>query len=438
MIVKKFTASTTREALQQVRNTLGAEALILSNRAHDGQVEIMAMAETDMASLTGNATPNSGGLPLRHDIPGLQVLDASSKPRPTPPPPEPPAPVREPAKPDAPVREPAKPSAQAPAESTQFVATLTQEVKSIRSLIESQLVNLAWGEMKSADPLKFDVMRTLLGIGFSPRLARELSTALPKNLNQEQSLRWVRSALAHNLRCTHTRDDPIAHGGVYALVGPTGVGKTTTIAKLAARCVLKHGPASLALITTDTYRIGAHEQLKIYGKILNVPVYAVKDETELTRTLNELRDKHLVLIDSAGMSQRDRRIGEQLALLSGNARVQRVLLLAATAQAGTLDDVVRAYQGSGFAGAILTKIDEVLSLAPVLDVAVRHKLAIHYVTNGQRVPEDLHLAQGQYLVDRAFKRAPDAIHQARDDEYPLIISAREEDAHAFLNVAAVS
>ena len=437
MIVKKFTAGTTREALQQVRNALGAEALILSNRVHDGHVEIMAMAENDMAALTGSATPSSGSLPLRHDIPGLQVLDAGSKPRPTPPPPEPPAPVREPAKPVAPVREPATPSVPTP-ESTQFVATLTQEVKSIRSLIESQLVNLAWGEMKSADPLKFDVLRTLLGIGFSPRLARELSTALPKNLNQEQSLRWVRSALAHNLRCTNTRDDPIAHGGVYALVGPTGVGKTTTVAKLAARCVLKHGPASLALITTDTYRIGAHEQLKIYGKILNVPVYAVKDETELTRTLNELRDKHLVLIDSAGMSQRDRRIGEQLALLSGNARVQRILLLAATAQAGTLDDVVRAYQGSGFAGAILTKIDEVLSLAPVLDVAVRHKLAIHYVTNGQRVPEDLHLAQGQYLVDRAFKRAPDAIHQAHDDEYPLIISAREEDAHAFLNVAAVS
>ena len=345
--------------------------------------------------------------------------------------PEPPAPVREPAEPEAPVREPAKPSAQAP-ESTRFVATLTQEVKSIRSLIESQLVNLAWGEMKSADPLKFAVMRTLLGIGFSPRLARELSTALPKNLNQEQSLRWVRSALAHNLRCTHTRDDPIAHGGVYALVGPTGVGKTTTIAKLAARCVLKQGAASLALITTDTYRIGAHEQLKIYGKILNAPVYAVKDQTELSRTLSELRHKHLVLIDTAGMSQRDSRIREQLALLSSNTNVQRLLLLSATAQAGTLDDVVRAYQGNGFAGAILTKIDEALNLAPALDVSVRHKLAIHYVTNGQRVPEDLHLAHNQYLVDRAFKCAPDTAHQPREEEYPLMISAREEEARSFL------
>ena len=307
-------------------------------------------------------------------------------------------------------------------------------MKNIRSLIESQLVKLAWGEMKSADPQKFDVLRTLLGVGFSPRLARELAGALPKNLNAEQALRWMKSALAHNLQCVGGRD-PIAQGGVYALVGPTGIGKTTTIAKLAARCVLQHGAPSLALITTDSYRIGAHEQLKIYGKILNVPVYVVKDEAELTRTLSDLSNKHLVLIDSAGMSQRDHRIREQLALLSGSPRIQRLLLLSATAQAGTLDDVVRAYQGSGFAGAILTKIDETLSLAPVLDVVLRHKLTIHYVANGQRVPEDLHLAPAQELIDRAFNCTAQAPHQADDDEYSLMISAREEDARAFLGAS---
>ncbi len=422
MIVKKFTAATTRDALQQVRDALGAEALILSNRVQNGRVEIMAMAENDIAALTGGPAQNAATAPLRHDIPGLQVLDAASHART--------APAAPSATTPAPRETVASPSP-AP-ESTRIVETLTQEVQSIRSLIESQLVNLAWREMKSADPLKFDVLRTLLGVGFSPRLARELSSALPKALDQEQSLRWMRNAIAHNLRCASPQDDPLAHGGVYALVGPTGVGKTTTIAKLAARCVLKQGAASLALITTDTYRIGAHEQLKIYGKILNAPVYAVKDETELGRTLSELRHKHLVLIDTAGMSQRDSRIREQLALLSSNTHVQRLLLLSATAQAGTLDDVVRAYQGNGFAGAILTKIDEALNLAPALDVSVRHKLAIHYVTNGQRVPEDLHLAHNQYLVDRAFKCAPDTAHQPREEEYPLMISAREEEARSFL------
>ena len=447
MIVKKFTAATTREDLIHVREALGPEALILSNRIQDGLVEIMAMAENDMAALTAssvNATAPAASqgapLSLRHEIPGLQVL-ASSKPQAQP--------LAAETRPTAPntsapfaaqieAKSAAMPPTSSEVASTKVVANLTLEVQSIRNLIESQLVNLAWGQVKNADPQKFDVLRTLLGVGFSPRLARELSSALPKALNPEQALRWMTSALAHNLHCAGSRDEPIAQGGVFALVGPTGVGKTTTIAKLAARCVLKHGATSLALITTDTYRIGAHEQLKIYGKILNVPVYAVKNEAELNRTLIDLSNKHLVLIDSAGMSQRDHRIREQLALLSGNPVVQRLLLLSATAQSGTLDDVVRAYQGHGFAGTILTKIDEALSLAPVLDVAVRHKLSIHYVTNGQRVPEDLHLAQAHYLVDRAMKCAPQAPHQVHDDEYPILISAREEDARAFLNAAQAS
>lgn len=442
MIVKKFTAATTREALLLVRESLGAEALILSNRIQEGQVEIMAMAENDMAALTANPTvvpptaKQSAPLPLRHDIPGLQVLASHAPATPTEATTKTKLHTAAPTASAPTTSAPAQPASSSSETATsKVVADLTSEVQNIRSLIESQLVSLAWGQVKNANPQKFDLLRTLLGVGFSPKLARELSGALPKGLNQEQTLRWMTNALAHNLHCAGSRDEPIANGGVYALLGPTGVGKTTTIAKLAARCVLKHGAPSLALITTDTYRIGAHEQLKIYGKILNVPVYAVKNEAELNRTLIDLSNKHLVLIDSAGMSQRDHRIREQLALLSGNPVVQRILLLSATAQSGTLDDVVRAYQGHGFAGTILTKIDEALSLAPVLDVAVRHKLSIHYVTNGQRVPEDLHLAQAHYLVDRAMKCAPQAPHQVREDEYPILISAREEDARAFLDAA---
>ena len=452
MIVKKFTAATTREALLQVRQALGPEALILSNRIQDGQVEIMAVAENDMAALTANptsvapSTPANHAMPmsLRHDIPGLQVLPGNphSTPSANPKTTTATSPDSATATPAAAPPESVPFTSAAPASeesaSTKVVANLALEVQSIRSLIECQLVSLAWGQVKNADPQKFDVLRTLLGVGFSPRLARELSNALPKALKQEQALAWMTRALAHNLQCAGSRDEPIAHGGVYALVGPTGVGKTTTIAKLAARCVLKHGAPSLALITTDSYRIGAHEQLKIYGKILNVPVYAVKNEAELNRTLIDLSNKHLVLIDSAGMSQRDHRIREQLALLSGNPVVQRLLLLSATAQSGTLDDVVRAYQAHGFAGTILTKIDEALNLAPVLDVVVRHKLSIHYVTNGQRVPEDLHLAQAHYLVDRAMKCTPQAPHQMHDDEYPILISAREDDARAFLDATQAS
>ncbi|NJD36060.1 MAG: flagellar biosynthesis protein FlhF, partial [Betaproteobacteria bacterium] len=284
------------------------------------------------------------------------------------------------------------------------VAHLAQELKYMRNLLEGQLSGFAWGELARRDPLKAELMRTLLGCGFSPRLARRLLEALPQGLDYDRGIKWLKAALAHNLRAVEDGADLVERGGIVALVGPTGVGKTTTLAKLAARAVLKYGNEHIALITTDSYRIGAHEQLKIYGRILNVPVHAVKDDAELELTLADLQRSHLVLIDTVGMSQRDRRIAEQIEFLCGrDSRVQRHLLLPATAQTATLDDIVRAYRGAGMVGAILTKIDEALSLAPAIDCLVRHGLDVHYVTNGQRVPEDLHLAHAHYLVDRALK-----------------------------------
>jgi flagellar biosynthesis protein FlhF len=191
---------------------------------------------------------------------------------------------------------------------------------------------------------------------------------------------------------------------VFALVGPTGVGKTTTVAKLAARCVLARGAASAALLTTDGFRIGALDQLRIYGRILGVPVIAVRDEPELQMTLGDLASRHLTLIDTVGMSQRDRRLAEQAALLSGEGRpVQRVLLLCAASSGGTLEDVATRYAGAGLDGCILTKIDEAVSLGGVLDVVLRHRLRVFFVTNGQRVPEDLHLPNPLYLIDRALR-----------------------------------
>jgi flagellar biosynthesis protein FlhF len=290
-----------------------------------------------------------------------------------------------------------------PSASAQYVE-MSQELKRMRSLLESQLSGFAWGELARRDPIKAELMRTLLGAGFSPQLARQLVDAMPKGVDHEKGLKWLKAALAHNLRVVESGADFITRGGVYALVGPTGVGKTTTVAKLAARAVLKFGAERVALITTDSYRIGAHEQLKIYGRILNVPVHAVKDETELQLTLADLTRSHLILIDTVGMSQRDRRITEQIEFLCGRgSRVRRHLLLPATAQNVTLDDIVRAYKGSGMDGVILSKIDESVSIAPAIDCLIRHGLDLHYVTNGQKVPEDLHLANALYLVDRAFK-----------------------------------
>jgi flagellar biosynthesis protein FlhF len=213
-------------------------------------------------------------------------------------------------------------------------------------------------------------------------------------------------------------------GGVFALVGPTGVGKTTTTAKLAARCVMRNGPGKLALITTDGYRIGGYEQLRIYGKILGVMVHSVKDEADLRIALDELRGKHTVLIDTVGVSQRDKMVAEQVAMLSGaGTPIKRLLCLSATSTGETLSEVVRAYQGDGLAGCIMTKLDEAATIGNVLDVIIRQKLNLYYVANGQRVPEDLHVANRQYLVDRAFKLTRETgPFQFQDEELPLVVA----------------
>jgi flagellar biosynthesis protein FlhF len=244
---------------------------------------------------------------------------------------------------------------------------------------------------------------------------------LPDDLQTPEGRKWLASAFNRRLRTLTAENDLIDRGGVFALVGPTGVGKTTTTAKLAARCVVRYGAEKLALLTTDGYRIGAHEQLRIYGRILGVPVHVVRDSEDLRRTLSELRGKHMVLIDTVGMSQRDRMVAEQAAMLMRAGDVKRLLLLNATSRGDTLDDVIRSYAGEDIAGCILSKVDETAALAPALDAVVRHGLLLAYVANGQRVPEDLHLPNRTYLLHRAFKQPVSAAHRLREDELGLVM-----------------
>ena len=198
----------------------------------------------------------------------------------------------------------------------------------------------------------------------------------------------VEQALKRNRQVAGEAVDIIAKGGAYALIGPTGVGKTTTIAKLPARAVVRYGADKVALLTTDSYRIGAYEQIKIYGDALGVAVHVVKDADDLRLTLSALHHKHLVLIDTVGMGQRDERVGIQNKMLDA-AVVQCLLLLNATSSGDTLEDVVRMFSSNKVIGCIATKLDEAVGLGMVLDIAVRHRLMMHYMTNGPRVPEDL-------------------------------------------------
>jgi flagellar biosynthesis protein FlhF len=293
----------------------------------------------------------------------------------------------------------------------------------MRGMMQQQLAEISWSNTQKKEPLKAQLMRDMLSAGFSAGLSRYLIDNMPKSQDQQHGHAWLKAILANNLNAMANDNDMLEAGGVFALVGPTGVGKTTTTAKLAARCVMRHGANKLALITTDGYRIGGYEQLRIYGKILGVMVHAVKDEADLRIALSELKNKHTVLIDTVGMSQRDKQVAEQVAMLSG-ANVNKLLCLNATSNGDTLTEVIRSYQGAGLSGCIITKMDEAAHIGSVLDAVIRHKLTLYYLANGQRVPEDLHLANRQYLVDHAFRYRPaHSAWQVQDEDLPLLMGA---------------
>lgn len=362
MKLRKFHAATAREALRAARTAIGEHAVILSNRAVSGGTELMVMAPDDMDALlmpsadAYTAVGGDRGTPLPH---------------------------------------------------TDLGAALKDEMRSMRGLLESQLATLAWnGRQPEAKAM---ALRVMLAAGFSAGLSRYITERMPAvaMVGNDDGLTWMRDIVARNLLLFDGDERLVEQGGVFALVGPTGVGKTTTTAKLAARCVARHGAARVALVTTDSYRIGAFEQLRIYGKLLGVMVHSVRDGADLMLALGELQHKHVVLIDTAGASQRDQMVVEQIAMLSaGGAPVQRLLCLNTTSTVETLDDVARAYRGQAgsdsLAGCLLTKLDEAGGIGGALDVAIRHKLAISFVTDGQRVPEDLHPAGHSQLIERAF------------------------------------
>ncbi|MBI5429593.1 MAG: flagellar biosynthesis protein FlhF [Nitrosomonadales bacterium] len=423
MNIRKIVAPTARQALLEIRNQLGSEAVILSNRNTDEGVEIIAMANESIMQLTDRAQearpkaspakPRApavkGQLPgsaVRQQSAGIAQLAAISKPQ-----------AEAAREKIAPVRAPG-----VTAESS-----ILGEIKSMRSILQQQLAAMSWTNVQQLDPQRAGLLRGMLNSGFSARLAGKLLNKMPAGSAHGES--WIKQVLKHNLLSAGESDDIVQKGGVYALIGPTGVGKTTTTAKLAARAVVRYGADKVALLTTDSYRIGAYDQLKIYGKILGVAVHAVKDAEDLRMALSSLRNKHLVLIDTMGMGQRDERVGDQNEMFD-KIGIKRLLLLNATSSGETLEDVVRMYRGERAIGCILTKLDEAAALGAVLDVAVRHRLVLRYVANGQRVPEDLHPANLDYLLHRALKakeeESPFALHEL---EFPVMMAGEAAHAH---------
>lgn len=506
MNVKRYFAPTAREALRALKEELGADAIVLSNRAVEGGVEILALPadavgalqnavrsprpaaaparsaapavarpavarservqrpqppmafddddfHVSLSALAAGAVPRAAATAAAPQASGDKVIRAFNPPRietadymlrtdavrARPAAPQPAPQLREDIQPAAPAFAPVEAPAPAPRveavdsrprddgrvrELQETNARLMAELSGIRGMIERQLAGFAWGETRRQAPARAAMVGELLEAGFSAPSARKLAEAVGEDDTPQAARAAVRAELDRALRARASDDDLIDRGGVFALVGPTGVGKTTTTAKLAARCVVRHGASKLALITTDGYRIGAQEQLRIYGRILGVPVFSVRDAADLRQTLAELRNKHMVLIDTMGVSQRDRMVAEQAAMLAGAGEVRRLLLLNATCRGDTLDDVVRAYAGPDLAGVIFSKVDEAASLAPAIDVAVRRQLDLLYVTNGQRVPEDLHLPNRAYLLHRALReQSTESPWRINGDEAGLMLAA---------------
>jgi flagellar biosynthesis protein FlhF len=292
------------------------------------------------------------------------------------------------------------------------------ELRSMRGLIEQRFGALAFMEKLQRQPRQAKLAKSLLDAGFSPMLIRKLVESLPAEGDEAM---WAASVLERNV-VTAELDAPLEdQGGIHALIGATGVGKTTSTAKLAAAFATRHGAPHLGLITLDAYRVGAHEQLRAYGRILGVPVHTAHDRDSLEDLLDLLSGKRMVLIDTAGMAQRDSRTRELLDMLTHSA-IQRVLVVNASAQGETIEDQLAAYTANCCKGLILSKLDEAVKLGPALDSMIRHKLKVLAVANGQRVPEDWHRLSAQALVQRALKGGGGAAWQLDDRDVNLIFA----------------
>lgn len=440
MNVRKFVANDARIALKKVKETLGPDAVILSNRTVDGQVEIMAVAARDMAMVVntpGNDTPrksSSAGSRVASaygeddyrvtlgSTTAAQVPSAVAKTSAQCHFSENQAPSRAKGAQDDAWRAAGRAAPAAAEPPAAMTTAMMDELRALRRIVEQQMAGFAWAEYARQQPGMTELLRQMLDAGFSPKLSNEWLAGIDAAASPEAAMEQLKHAAEQQLQVLGGPRDLVDEGGVFALVGPTGVGKTTTAAKLAARCVLRHGRDKVAMITSDGYRIGAHEQLRAYGRIMGVPVYAVRDPEELQNTLRDLAQKHLVLIDTMGMSQRDRHVGDQIGMFERCA-VERLLLLNASTRGDTMDDIVSSYGGNGLTGCILSKIDEAVSLAPAIDVLIRRQLPLAYVANGQRVPEDLHLPNPSYLVHRAFKNAEDSSVHGYNPQEPALMMA---------------
>ena len=451
MNIQRFTAPTSREALAKARLAFGDGTLILSNRPTASGVEVVATAEDTLAALDrsesfANRTKTQPSVRLppapsatesrsqveddaaqlsmstlsfqdyvrermlrrRHEAlsgrtEAIAADEVASPRRPVESAPAARVSVEPPLQPKAvPAQKPAQ--VLAPAHAPALSQGIVDELHAMKVLIEDRFNTLTWFGQTRQNPIQSSLMLKLIRAGYSPTLSRTILERMPDETGAAESMRWVMDILERNLKTDAATSPLHEEGGTYALVGATGVGKTTTAAKLAGLCARKHGPSSVGLITLDTYRVGAHEQLRTYGRMLGVVAHLAHDRAALQDLLNLLGNKKMVLIDTTGLAPNDPRKRGMLDVLDLPG-VNRLLVLNAGSHGDTLDDVVSSFKSNGVQQAILSKIDEAAKMGPALDAVIRHQLVLRGVTMGQKVPEDWESADAAKLV-RMSMRAP--------------------------------
>jgi flagellar biosynthesis protein FlhF len=397
--IRRYVANDMREALTSIRADLGPDAVMLSSRKLPNGVEVIAAVDYD-DSLLGGATDTkadeAGAAQLVDYEQVARRLTGADNAPPVAAAPAVPAPA--PVLAQAP---PATPAADPTADSS-----VALEIKDLRRLLETQLASLAWSDLNRQAPVRARLLRELAKLGVDSTLAAELADDVPSTASYQEAMRIVVRRFGERLPLVAW--DMADDGGVFAIVGPTGVGKTTSIAKIAARFVLRHSVDELGLVSTDTYRIGARQQLSNFARILRAPMHVAENAADLRRVLDSFSDKKLVLIDTAGMSQRDVRLANQFTTLKVEGHsVRTVLALSAGADRACLAEAAKVFKPANPEALIVTKLDEAATLGGILSMAISSGLPVAYLSDGQRVPEDLHRAAPKrfWLLQSALKLA---------------------------------